>query len=84
MIVFALGIEYLAESAAVTDALHLTVELHLGIVLAQHIDGAALLEGSDQLDAFCHGAVADALAEHVDAPLEALDRIFCVLVEVVG
>ena len=84
VIVLALGVEKLPQLAAVADPLDLAVELHLGIILGQHIDGIALLKGADQLHALGHGAVADALRKNVQTALKALYGKGSVLVKIIG
>ena len=84
VVVLALGVQDLAQRSAVADPLHLPIEAHMGVVLGQHEDGFRLLISLCQLNALGHGAVADALAEHVDPPLEQADHEGRVLMEKVG
>ena len=84
VIVFALRVQDLTQGSAVTEPLHLAVELHMRVVFRQHKDGIRLFIGPHQLDTLGHGAVADALAEHVDSLLKQTDHKGCVLVEEVG
>ena len=60
MVVLTLGVNYLSESAAVGDPLHLSVEYHLRIVLGKHIDAVALFKRANEFNPLTHSSVADA------------------------
>ena len=84
MVVLPLGKQDLPQRPAVDYPFHLDVEEHLGIILRQEIDRAALLRRPDQLDALRHGAVGDAFAEHMDAALQAFNGIRRVFMKEIG
>ena len=82
MVVFAFRIDDLAEGTALSDPLHFQIEEHLRIVFGEEIHGVGVLfRRTDQRNAFCHGAVADAFGIHVDSPLKASDGVGSVFVE---
>ena len=84
VIVLSLSVKNFAESAAVADSFHLAVEFHLRIIFGKHINRIALFKSAEKLNAFRHCAVAYTFRKNMDAFLETLYCIGCMLVEIVS